>query len=296
MQQRQSVPIARRVATTLAAIGAAVLLVGAAAYVHCNPGVPQQALAGLFGPPPVTLQQTYEEKPEGPTMDHEVFDGLLAKYVDEEGLVDYEGLQGEEAKLDAYLKAIAEAPYEAMGRSEKLALLINAYNAFTLKLILNYYPLASIKDIPADERWEAARWRVGEHTWSLNELEHEQIRPNFKEPRIHFALVCAAVGCPPLRNKAYVASRLEEQLEKQTLYVHNHDRWFRFNPDENMASLTPLYKWYRGDFEQVANSVLGYAARYAPELKETLEAGKKPSIRWLDYDWSLNSQANKPGD
>jgi hypothetical protein len=96
-----------------------------------------------------------------------------------------------------------------MGRNEKLALLINAYNAFTLKLIVERLPVQSILDIPAAERWDAVRWKVGGQVWSLKQIEHEQIRPKFTEPRVHFALVCAAVGCPPLRNEAYDASRLD---------------------------------------------------------------------------------------
>ena len=79
-------------------------------------------------------------------------------------------------------------------------LLINAYNAFTLRLILDYYPVRSIKDIRASKRWDDQRWRIGEAVFSLNQIEHEQIRPKFAEPRIHFALVCAAIGCPKLRN------------------------------------------------------------------------------------------------
>lgn len=99
-------------------------------------------------------------------------------------------------------------------------------NAYTIQLILDHYPLASIQDIPGDQRWDAVRWRVGPHTWSLNQIDHEQIRPKCAEPRIHFALVCAAVGCPPLRNEAYTAARLEEQLAGQSAYVHSHPRWF----------------------------------------------------------------------
>ena len=173
-------------------------------------------------------------------------------------------------------------------------LLINAYNAFTLRLILDYHPVASIKDIPAAKRWAHKRWGLGPHTWSLDQIEHDQIRPKFGEPRVHFALVCAAVGCPRLRNEAYRADDVEQQLEDQARYVHGHERWFRFDAGKGIVYLTRLYKWYGGDFEQVAGTVLDYAARYSPQLKQALGAGRKPGIRWLDYDWSLNSKKHTP--
>jgi len=180
-----------------------------------------------------------------------------------------------------------------LGRDEKLALLINAYNAFTLELILEHYDagkLESIRDIP--NQWTDERWVIAGKTFSLNQIEHEEVRPKFKEPRIHWALVCAAVGCPPLRAEAYTAAKLEKQLEDQTQYVHSHDKWYRLDQADNTVYLTQLYNWYGGDFEQVAGSVLKYVADYDPKLKQILEQGNPPRIKWLDYDWSLNSQEN----
>ena len=107
-------------------------------------------------------------------------------------------------------------------------------------------------------------------------------------------LVCAVVGCPPLRNEVYLAARLEEQLQAQAQYVHTHERWFRLDAEAKSVSLTKLYKWYGGDFKQAAGSVLEYVASQVPELKKTLEAGKKPQIQWLDYSWKLNSKENIP--
>jgi uncharacterized membrane protein YdjX (TVP38/TMEM64 family) len=267
----------------------AVLVVVATACSYMN----QSKIRSLFGPPSVTLKETYQEKPGGPAFDHSAFDQLLKKYVAEGGWVDYQGLRGESDKLDRYIASLADAPFDQMGRDEKLALLIDGYNAFTLRLILDYYPIKSIKDIPSDKRWDDKRWKIAGHTWSLNQIEHEQIRPKFKEPRVHFALVCAAIGCPPLRSEAYVGSRVNEQLEDQARYVHTHDRWFKFEPDKNVVHLTSLYKWYGSDFEQVAGSVLNFAARYSPQLKAALDAGRKPKVEWLDYDWTLNGKENR---
>ena len=210
----------------------------------------QGRLRSLLGPSQVTLKETYEAKPGGPTVDHGQFDALLRKHVGSGGWVDYAGLAGDAAKLDQYLAAVRRAPLDKLGRNERLALLINAHNAFTLKLILEHWndgKLQSIKEIPAQQRWDAVRWNVGGYTWSLNQIEHEQVRPKFREPRIHFALVCAAVGCPPLRSEAYTGARLDEQLADQAKYVHTHDRWFRYERGADSVALTRLYDWFGDD-------------------------------------------------
>jgi hypothetical protein len=253
-------------------------------------GAHRAAILRLFGPPPVAMVEVYRQDKAGPAFDHDLFDAVLKQHVDADGWVDYAGLARAPERLDAYIDAIGKAPFDQLDRNEKLALLINAYNAFTLRLILDHYPVASIKDIPAPKRWDDARWNVGRNVWSLNQIEHEQIRPKFTEPRIHFALVCAAVGCPPLRNEAYAGARLETQLEAQTRLVHGRDRWFRYDRDRNTVHLTKLYEWYGGDFKQAAGSVTAYVAAYSPKLKQAVDAGRPPRLRWLDYDWSLNEQ------
>lgn len=250
-------------------------------------------LVRLFGPPVVTLTEAYQENPTGPRFDHSALDAVVARHVDEHGWVDYDGLQADVEQLERYIESLAQAPFDELGRSEKLALLINAYNAFTLKLILEHYPVSSIRDIPSSQRWDDVRWKVGGYTWSLYQIENEQIRPKFREPRIHFALVCAAVGCPPLRREAYVAERIEQQLQDQSEYVHRHETWFQFDADRGVVRLTPLYNWYRGDFRQVGDTALKYAASFSPELTRALASGKKPRLEWLEYDWTLNSKQNK---
>jgi uncharacterized membrane protein YdjX (TVP38/TMEM64 family) len=274
------------VTTTLLVLVFALVLAGCTAYAY----IYRVTIPGLFGPPTVTMTETYTDKPHGPRFDHSAFDTLLRQHVDDTGLVDYRALKSDPTMLDGYIASLASAPLTDMGRNERLALLINAYNAFTLRLILDYYPIKSIKDIPADQRWDAKRWNIGGNVWSLNQIEHEQIRPHFKEPRIHFALVCAAIGCPPLRNEAYVSDRLEAQLADQARYVHTHDRWFQFDRIANVVRLTSLYNWYAGDFDQVAGSVMNYAAGYSPQLKQSLDSGNKPKVEFLNYDWSLNAK------
>ncbi|MCZ6494518.1 MAG: DUF547 domain-containing protein, partial [Planctomycetota bacterium] len=270
-------------------------LICTAAYARFNPQTIDRMIGGLFGPPGATLTEAYEDKPAGPTFNHSAFDGLLKEHVDDNGWVDYAALAKDTKKLDQYISALAGAPFDEMSRDERLALLINAYNAFTLRLILDYWDdgkLQSIMKIPAAKRWDHRRWKVGSHLWSLNQIEHEQIRPKFVEPRVHFALVCAAASCPILRNEAYHADRIDQQLEDQARYAHSHDRWLRLDAERNVVNLTRLYDWYHGDFEQVAGGVLEYAARYSPQLKDAIDAGRNPRIKWLEYDWKLNSRQN----
>ena len=272
--------------TVFAAVAVALLAVAACTHQR------RDAFKNLFGPAPVTLQEAYQGQSGGPTFDHSAFDALLRKHVDKDGWVDSEGFGSDAVSLDAYIASIGNAPFADLGRDEKLAFLINAYNAFTLRLILDHYPIESIMDIPSAKRWDAKRWRLGQMTLSLNQIEHEQVRPKFAEPRIHFALVCAAIGCPKLRNEAFQADRIEEQLEDQTRYVHSHDRWFGYQPGAKEVHLTKLYDWYGADFKQVAGSVLDFAARYSAPLKSALGEDKKPRINWLDYDWTLNDRKN----
>ena len=271
----------------------AVGLTAAALYIHMNPGWVEQWLVGRFGPPQVTLVEAYSEKPGGPSFDHSVLDTLLRKHVDTGGWVDYAGLQADTKPWNEYIAALGKAPFDQLGRNEKLALLINAYNTFTLRLITEHFPIKSIKDIPAADRWDDVRWNIGGNVWSLNQIEQQQIRGHFREPRIHFALVCGAIGCPPLRQEAYTADRLEQQLADQAVYVHHHPTWFQFDPETHFVRLTQLYRWYGDDFRQVAGSVLQFAARYLPRLKQSLESGKTPRIDWLPYDWKLNDQRNR---
>ena len=283
-----------RLLSTLLLAGVAVTMLGLSLWAFARKDAVKQFVEHLLGAPPsVTSVEAYQVKPHGPTFDHSTFDVLLKKHVHDAGWVDSQGLRKDSETLDRYLAELKEASFEPLGRNEKLALLINAYNAFTLRLILDHWPVDSIQDIPKDKRWETKRWQVGSHVWSLNQMEHEQIRPKFREPRIHFALICAAIGCPPLRNEAYTGKRIEEQLADQAEYVHSHPRWFRFEPDQNVVHLTKLYDWYGSDFTQYAPSVLDYAARYVPKLKESLAVGRTPKIRWLEYDWRLNSRQNK---
>ena len=217
----------------------------------------------------------------------------LRRVVSDGGWVDYDALAQDHAALDRYIRSLADADLDAMSKDQRLATLINAYNAFTLKLIVDGYDggeLESIMDIPEGERFEARRWRLGGRTVSLNEIENELIRPNFDEPRIHWVLVCAAYSCPPLRTQPYTADQLEEQLAQQERRVLSDERFYEYDADANALRLTSIMSpdWYGEDFVEAAGSVVAYIAK----RKENVPTDPAPSVEFIEYDWKLNSRAN----
>ena len=245
-------------------------------------------LASLFGPPKVTSTEKYQKEGEA-KFDHSKFDELLKAHVDGDGWVDYAAIKTDISKLDEYIESIKGAEIDKFGRDDRLAFLINSYNAFTIKLLTENFPLDSIKDIPAAKRWDAVRWNLAGNTVSLGQIENEYIRPNFKEPRIHFSLVCGAIGCPPLRNEAFIGDTLEKQLSSQSTYVHDHATWFQFDKEKNQVSLTKLYQWYGDDFIQLDGSIFDFIRKHSDKLADA----ESPSIVWLDYDWDINDIKNR---
>ncbi|WP_432797140.1 DUF547 domain-containing protein [Poriferisphaera sp. WC338] len=256
-------------------------------------------VSGLFFTEQARGQTAVEDvswmKQQGPEL--QTYNALLEKYVDSDGWVNYDGLSKEKDKLKKYVDSVAALDLDEMRRPVRLATLINAYNAFTLDLILEYWDdgkLKSIMDIPEDKRWDDVRWKIDGRLYSLNQIEHELIRPVFGEARIHFALVCAAYSCPKLLNKVYVGDRLEQQLQSQTEYAITHPRWYQYDQASNTVHLTKLFEWYGQDFIDQAGSVLGFVGMYQPEIKAKLEANDPPKIVWIEYDWKLNDISNKP--
>lgn len=246
----------------------------------------REALAGILGPPPVHGVERHPA--EGEAFDHQELDRLLGRYVDAGGAVDYVGLRAEGEVLRRYLDRVAFADFERLSRDEKLAFLINAYNANTLRLIIEHWPIASILEIPADRRWRGRRFSIGRREVSLEQLEHRWIRAEFAEPRVHFALVCASKSCPPLLPRAYRGSDLELTLAEVTRRAHADPNFVALSADRRELWLTPLYDWYRTDLTIGAGALLPAVASRAPLVAEALSAGAQPRIRWRTWDWTLN--------
>jgi hypothetical protein len=223
---------------------------------------------------------------------HEIWNGLLKKYVDNKGFVDYAGFKKDQAELKKYLDLVEKnAPGDKWSKDEKLAYWINAYNAFTVQLILDNIPnkIKSIKDIGSKVKipfvntpWDVKFINIGGKKMDLNNIEHGIIRKEFGEPRIHFALVCAAKSCPPLRNEAYEASKLSKQLDDQGVDFLNDS--FKNQVSAKEAKISNLFKWYGGDFKDKM-PVIDWVNKYAK-----VKADKNASISYLDYKWDLNGK------
>ncbi len=239
--------------------------------------------------------------------DHSQWDRLLNKHVHVQGggsatQVDYLGMFADRSSLKAYLAKVSAVPretFDSWALPEQLAFLINAYNAWTVEIILGEYPgVDSIRDIGFlfSSAWNQDLARLFDEPVTLDEIEHGMIRGwgRYNEPRNHFAVNCAAAGCPALRNEAYTGEKLEAQLEDSTRsFLSDRSRNYYDNGSMYVSS---IFDWYEEDFEQGwggVNSVGEFLARYASELgldaetTQRLRTGKI-RIRYLRYDWSLN--------
>ena len=217
---------------------------------------------------------------------YDAFDKLLKKYVLEDGRVSYKGFIQDSVAFNKYLTTLSShPPNKTWTVNEDKAFWINVYNAFTIKLIIDNYPVKSIKDLGGslykiNTPWDIQFIKIGDETYDLNNVEHGKLRRTYNDPRIHFAVVCASKSCPKLLNEAYVPSRLEEQLD-QAGRVFLKDT-FRNKISTNKVAISNIFKWYRGDFTE-DGSLIDFLNRYAPvKIKADAE------VSYLDYDWSLN--------
>ncbi len=223
-------------------------------------------------------------------VNHDAWDALLKKYVNDKGLVNYKGFTADSVKLNTYLKQLGDNPplKDVWTREDQLAYWFNAYNAFTVQLIIRNYPLKSIKDIAGgipfvNTPWDVKFIHIGDETYDLNNIEHGIVRKQFDEEKIHFALVCAAKGCPRLRNEAYTPDKVDAQLIDQAKNFFNSDK-NKISADK--AVISPLLDWYGKDFKDKAPSMREYINKYSEvKIKEGVKIG------YGDYDWSLNEQS-----
>lgn len=219
---------------------------------------------------------------------HQQWDKVLKKYVNNSGLVNYRALKNDQGELNAYMKTLSgSSPQDNWSADEQKAFWINAYNAFTVALILKHYPVKSIKDIAGNiykinTPWDIKFITIGGKKYDLNNIEHGILRKKFDDPRIHFALVCASISCPKLRNEAYTPDRLNAQLEDAGRGFLN-DR-SKNNISAGKAELSKYFSWYKGDFTK-NGSLPDFINKYS---QTKINANTK--IGSLDYNWNLNEQ------
>ena len=223
------------------------------------------------------------------TADHGIYASLLKKYVIQ-GKVDYSGFKAEEEKLDQYLDILDKTDTQNLARDEQFAFYINAYNAWTIKLILSGYPgVESIKDLGSllKSPWKKEICRIDGQVITLDDIEHKILRPRFKDPRVHFAINCAALSCPPMISEPYHGATLNRRLDVSTrAFVNNPERNYL---EENTLYVSKIFKWFSDDFN---DDITGFFLRYADgDFKKELESKKdRIRIKYLYYDWSLNEK------
>lgn len=228
---------------------------------------------------------------------HTALDAILKHHV-RDGWVNYHALKADPKPLNSYLDTLAAVPekdFNGWPEKERLAFLINLYNAATMKLIVDHYPVKSIKDIGGflGSPWKQEVVRLFGKVTTLHEVEHGIIRKQYPDARAHFALVCAAKGCPPLRAEAFLAARLDEQLDDQGRVFLGQRHKNRVEAGERTIHLSPIFKWFNEDFEKKSGSVLQFLGPFLPGKDRSVVACGGLKIKYTDYDWSLNDQAQK---
>jgi hypothetical protein len=247
---------------------------------------------------------------------YDLYADVLTTYVDDTGMVDYAGLKANRDKLDRFGQAMASLDrkeFDSWTDDQKIAFWINAYNALTLQVIIDHYPIEpswlgslrfpdnSIRQISGV--WDEITFPVMGKEMTLDQIEHDTLRADFDEARIHMALVCAAMGCPPLRNEAYTGPNLDGQLDDQSRRFLRNPKKFRIDQPNAVVYLSSIFSWFGedfipeygiaepfGDFSRTEAAVLHFVSLYVPKKeKEYVKAGNY-SVDYLDYDWSLNEQ------
>lgn len=274
--------------------------------IQLAPRGPRYALAALlFGLGlPLVSPAAVSEPSEGaratlsacsaaPAADHACWTGLLQRYVkagpDDVNRVDYAAWAASEddrARLEAYLDGFDALDFEALSRDAAFAAWVNLYNALTVAHILERYPVDSIRDgYLFSGPWKDVTISAGGRTVSLDAIEHDILRQQWDEPRIHYAVNCASIGCPDLKPTAWVAGTLEADLDAAARAYINHPRGVR--PVEGGVRVSRIYKWFREDFGGSEAGVIAHLKTYAgPDLAAHLE--EHPDVRGHAYDWSLN--------
>lgn len=220
------------------------------------------------------------EQPE--EFNHQIWDNLLKKYVTSSGKVNYKGFKSEKEELEKYIRQLQGhySELKSWGKNKQLAYWINVYNAYTVKLIVDNYPVKSIQDINGGKPWDKKFIFLGDETFSLNNVENDIIRPRYKERRIHFAVNCASISCPKLLNQAYTEANLNSKLTQQT-------KDFLANTSQNVLDkkkikISKIFEWYKTDFTS-SDDIIPFIKEYT-----SVEIDDNAKVEYLEYNWNLN--------
>ena len=278
-------------------------------------GVGMLAAPGMFAAPGVVAASSGE--PGSGERAVSGYNQVLEQFVDDAGLVDYTWLKNQRAGLDryaAYLARLDRRTYAGYNDREKIALWLNAYNAFTLVAIIDHYPIKpsvvkslmypkeSIRHIPGV--WKKLEFMIIGEPVTLDHIEHGILRKDFSEPRIHMALVCASIGCPPLHAVAFAGEALDGQLSAQTRRFLSIERNFRIDRERGVVHLSSIFDWFADDFEGFGKAVtfgynhdrkhraaLQFVMNYVGEQDRLYIMKERYDVTYLPYDWALNVQS-----
>ncbi|MEM8612764.1 MAG: DUF547 domain-containing protein [Cyanobacteria bacterium P01_H01_bin.105] len=235
-------------------------------------------------------------------VDYTLYDDVLSTYVDDSGWVNYTDLQQSRQALDAFNNGLADvddATLSGWSETEQIAFWINAYNSLTLKSIIDQTPLKpSIKDITGV--WRLRKHPINQSDKTLNNIEHDVLRVDFDEPRLHAAIVCAAISCPPLRNEAFTGENLDTQLDEQVVQWLARPDGLKIDQEAGEVKVSKIFSWFGGDWvpsygvdsgftgSKEERAVLNFISNYVSDDERAyLEAGDY-TLSYFDYDWALN--------
>ena len=228
------------------------------------------------------------------TFDHSKFDLVLKQYVDDRGLVDYNGI-AQDRRFSEYMKSLELAEVEELSRDGQLAFWINAYNAVTIDKVIKKKPKESVRETFVPGVWISTKFfSTREHTvanrrLSQDDIENDILRKRFKDPKIHFTIICASMSCPKLPRVAYTEENVQPRLEEETRKYLHSERGIRIDREANTLYLSRIFEWFEEDFIEKSGSVANFIRPYLG--KEVLSfLDQKPTMKFLEYNWALNAQ------
>ena len=222
-----------------------------------------------------------EDAPAPKTMpDHASWDNILRNFVSSSGQVNYSGLKASKSTLEAYLTELQSFPPQSnWNKNQIMAYWINAYNAYTIKLIVDNYPISSIMNLHGGKTWDRKWINIDGNTYSLNQIEHEILRARYGDARIHFAVNCAATSCPPIYNRAFTADNLNSTLQRLTRRFINNTAYNTISSER--IEISKIFEWYASDFGNVTSYINGFT---------DVELGEQTQVSYKEYDWALNGK------